>query len=405
LRVPDPGFRSLALATTLGVVLCLTACGGDRPARAAKPEPAAPARQVRVVAAVSGALPRVVTVTGTLGAEEEAVLGMKVPGRLAQIPADLGSRVSRGQPLARLVSIDFELRVKQAEAALEQARSRLGLGPSEPEGGIDPERTALVREAQAVLNDARARRDRARALGQEQLLSQADLDAAEAGYQVAEARYQDAVEEVHNRRAVLAQRRSELELARQQLADSVLTAPFDGAIRERQASPGQFVAAGQPVVTLVRLHPLRLRLAVPERQAAHVRVGQEVRLTVEGDSEPHPGHVARLSPAIEEGSRTLKVEAEVPNRDHELRPGSFASATILTGTDESVLLVPRTSVVTFAGLERLFVVRDGKAVQTRVRTGRRHEGRVEILEGVDPGASVVVEPGNLADGELVAPGG
>ena len=279
-------------------------------------------------------------VTGTLAAEEQVVLGLKVAGRLSEIPVDLGSRVVKGQVLARLDPTDFELRVQQAEAALQQARARLGLAPDDAPERVDPEKTPLVRQARAVLEEARASRDRFEALHAQQLLSRAELDAADAAFQVADGRYQDSLDEVRNRQALLAQRTSELELARQQLQDSTLVSPFDGAVRERQATPGEYVTAGQPVVTVVRLHPLRLRLAVPERDAAGVRAGQEVRLTVEGDPAMYTGRVARLSPAIDERSRTLMVEAEVPNRDGALRPGSFATAEIVTAADEPAVLVP-----------------------------------------------------------------
>ena len=378
-----------------------SACRNDPAAGTPGGPDRAASRQVRVAAASLGALPRVVTVSGTLAAEDQVALGMKVSGRLEGLAVDLGSRVTRGQELAHVVPTDFQLRVDQAEAALEQARARLGLAAGDTADQVEPERAPLVRQASAVLTEVGLARERARKLFEEQLLSQAQLDSAEASYQVAEGRHQDALEEIFNRRALLAQRGSELQLARQQLEDSVLRAPFDGAVRDRLVSPGQYLTAGQPVVTLVRLHPLRLRLAVPERDAVGVREGQEVRLTVVGDDAGHTGRVARLSPAIQENNRTLMVEAEVPNPAGDLRPGSFASAEIVTAADEKVILVPQSSIVTFAGIEKVIVVQDGKAVEKRVRTGRRADTRVEILEGVAAGEMVVVEPGNLVGGEPV----
>jgi len=197
------------------------------------------------------------------------------------------------------------------------------------------------------------------------------------------------------------QRLSELDIARQALRDSTVTAPFDGMIRERMAGVGDYVAVGQPVVVLVRVNPLRLRLEVPEREAAGVREGQPVRLTVEGDPGTHEGRVARISPSIREESRTLLVEAEVPNPNSRLRPGSFAKAEIVTQADEPAVLVPTSSIVSFAGIEKVIGVADGKAVEKRVKTGRRAGDRVEILEGTAAGDVVVVEPGNLVDGQPV----
>ena len=400
-----PRASILALALLLPALPLLAGCGSEGPTRAAQRpgggEGEGGPRQVRVVEAERAALPDVVTVSGTLAAEEEAEIGPKVAGRLSQLLVDLGSPVQRGQVLARLAPTDYTLRVEQAQAALAQAQARLGLTGEEASSRVDPEQTGVVKRAQAQLVESQARRDRARALFGEQLLSQAELDTAEAGYLVAESQYQDAREEVLNRQGVLAQRRSELELARQQLADSVLVAPFSGAVRERHVTPGQFVAAGQAIVTLVRTHPLRLRLAVPERQAARVAVGQEVRVRAEGDSRLYAGRVARTSPSIEESDRTLRIEAEVPNEDGALRPGSFANAEIVTAAAQPAVLVPATAVVVFAGIEKVLVVEDGKSVEKRVRTGRRIGERTEILEGLEGGEVVVAEPGNLVGGQEV----
>ena len=400
----DSGVRRIAPGLILVPLLSLTcalttSCRSDTAAGTAPS--AASARQVRVEAAERGSMPRVVTVSGTLAAEDQVALGMKVSGRLQDIAVDLGSSVRRGQELARVVPKDFRLRVQQAEAALQQARSRLGLAPDAAGDQVDPGQAPLVRQARALLEEATLARERAKNLFAEKLISQAELDAAEAAFQVADGRYQDSQEEIANRQALLVQRRTELEIARQQLEDTVLRAPFDGAIRERQVSPGQFLAAGQPVLTVVRMHPLRLRLAIPERDAAGVRQGQDVRLTIVGDDAIHTGRVERLSPAIQESSRTLMVEAEVPNPTGALRPGSFASADIVTAVDEPVVFVPHSAIVTFAGLEKVIVVIDGKTVEKRVRTGRRDAARVEILEGIEPGEMVVVEPGNLVGGESV----
>jgi RND family efflux transporter MFP subunit len=397
------GLPAWLLLPAYALLPILAGCGADPPSRAQgdNGKGCEGPREVRVVAAAREALPEVVIVTGSLAAEEEVQLAPKVAGRLAELSVDLGSRVERGQVLGRLAAADFSLGVSQAEAALSQAQARLGLASSEGAAQVDPEQTGVVKRAQAVLDEARANRERARKLHGENILSQAELDAAEAAYRVAESQHQDAREEVLNRLGVLSQRRSELELARQRLADSVLVAPFSGAIRERHVTPGQYVGAGQPVLTLVRTHPLRLRLAVPERQATRVRPGQEVRLHVEGDPRLYLGRVARTSPSIEESDRTLRVEAEVGNEDGALRPGAFANAEIVTAADRPAILVPASAIVVFAGIEKVITVDAGKSVETRVRTGRRVGDRVEILEGLEGGEQVVAEPGNLAGGQEV----
>jgi RND family efflux transporter MFP subunit len=374
-------------------------CQRDAPAaRAGAGSKAQEPRQVRVVAAVEGKLPRTVVVTGTLAADEDIAAGFKVAGRVSEVAVDLGSRVRKGQVLAKLDPTDFRIRVEQAEAALRQVRAGLGLPPDGSDDRVDPEKTALVREAQAVLTEARLNRDRIAQLREKDLIARAEFDAAVARLLVAEGRYQAAVEDVRNRQELLSERRSSLSLARQQLADTILQSPIDGAVRERRASVGEFLAAGAPVVQLVRMHPLRLRVAVPERDAAAVRIGQPVRVRPEGASADHSGRVVRLSPAIQEQNRTLVVEAEVANNEGKIRPGSFAKAEIVVESDRPAILVPARAIVTFAGIEKVFGVKDGLAVEKRIRTGRRSADRVEVLEGLVSGEQVVVDPGNLAGG-------
>ncbi|MGE5752072.1 MAG: efflux RND transporter periplasmic adaptor subunit, partial [Deltaproteobacteria bacterium] len=313
--------RSGAAALAVFAAIAMAGAACERETTAARPGARAKAddpRPVRVVEAAEVRLPRTVTVTGTLAADEEVAAGFKVSGRVSVLAVDLGSRVQKGQVLARLDPSDFQIRVEQAEAALRQVRAGLGLPPEGTDDRVDPDKTALVREARAVLEEARLNRDRMAMLREKDLVARAEFDTAISRLLVAESRYQAAVEEVRNRHELLAERRSALSLARQQLADAVLHAPIDGSVRERRASVGEFLAAGAPVVRLVRIHPLRLRVAVPERDAPSIRAGQAVKVRLEGDPAEHAGRVVRLSPAIQEQNRTMVVEAEVANREGRL---------------------------------------------------------------------------------------
>jgi RND family efflux transporter MFP subunit len=401
------------LTDTLATLMALTlliGCGSDYPATGApKSAPAGTAgaatptksTSVRVVPAMEERAAGVVVASGTLAAEEQVVLGMKVAGRLAEITVDLGTRVKKGDVVARLDPTDFRLRVQLVENAIQQARARLGLPHDGASDRVDPDKTPLVRQAQAVLDEALLTRDRRVRLWEQQFIARAELDAAEAAAKVAEGRYHDAVEEVNNRLGVLAEKRTELELARQQLADTVLRAPIDGAMNPRQAAVGEFLNAGAPVATLVRINPLRLRLAVPEREAASIRQGQLVRLTLESDPTVYEGRVARLAPGISEQNRSLMIEAEVPNEQGRLRPGAFARGEIVVQPDRKLVTVPAEALLTFAGIEKVLVVENGRAVEKRVTTGRRSADRLEILSGLAAGERVIVQPGAVVSGQPV----
>jgi RND family efflux transporter MFP subunit len=393
---------SALLAFSLLTLSASVACGGGAAPVSAAADPAGATKpRVKVIRLARAPLARAVTVTGTLAAEEQVMVSLKVTGRLDELGVDLGSRVRKGEVIGRLSPTDFELRLRQADAALQQARARLGLPAQGEDDTVDPGQASVVRQAAAAREEAQLRRDRIATFVTRGISPRADLDSADAALEIADGRYQDALEEVSNRQAVLAQRRSEVALARQMLEDSVLRSPIDGVVRERHAFAGEYRAAGSPIVTVVRQDPLRLQLAVPERAAGDVRVGQAVRVTVEGDSRVYEGRVARLSPAVTEDNRTLPVEAEIPNHDGALRPGSFATAEIVTSRDEA-LTVPQSAVISFAGVEKVLTVADGTVREHRVQIGRRLPGVVEIVEGLQPGQLVIAEPGSLTAGTAVA---
>src|SRR6185369_4925932 len=174
-----------------------------------------------------------------------------------------------------------------------------------------------------------------------------------------------------------------------------------GVVSVKQASVGEYLAAGTPIATMVRVHPLRLRVPVPEREGSGVRVGHAVTLTVEGDPTLYRGRVVRLSPIVQEQNRTLRVEAEVPNERGFLRPGAFARVEIMAEVSQPVVTVPSSSVIVFAGVEKVLLVRQGKTAEVRITTGRRFGEDVEILDGLKRGDPVVTKPGNLVGGQPV----
>lgn len=398
--------KLIAIALSFfSLTLALAGCKQETPS-AASPRgggnaSSLPPKQVSTVNSELRKLTRTVSAPGTLAADEQATLSFKVAGRLDDLKVDLGSRLRKGQTIGQLETADFRVRLQQAEAALQQARVRLGLPAEGADDRIDTNNTALVRQAAAVLEEAKLNLERTRQLVQQGIQAKAELDRVESAFKVADSRYQDAVEEVRNRQGVLLQRRSELAIARQQLVETALLAPFDGAIREKRASLGEFLAAGTPVVTIVRMHPLRLRVEIPERDAQGIHPGQSVKVVVEGEEgQENSGRVARLSPAFQEQSRTLVIEAEVDNQQGKLRPGSFAKAEIQTTATSDVVMVPATAIVTFAGIQKVFTVKDGKAVEKTVIVGRQANEWV-VVEGLEADMPVIVSPGNLVSGQAV----
>jgi RND family efflux transporter MFP subunit len=399
--------RTLASASLALIVACAAvACKSDYPssggggAQGKGGEAAGGARQVKVAKVSEMPVGATVQVTGTLAAQDQATVSVKVPGRLRALGVDLGSVVRKGQLITQVEPQDYQLRVQQAEAALSQARARLGLSPDGGDEKVNLEQTGTVRQARAQMDEARKSRERTVTLVEQGVVARTEFETADAAYKVAVGKYQDAVEEVRNRQGLLAQRRTELALARQQLSDTNVVAPFDGIVQERKASVGEYLAAGAPVVSIVRVNPLRFRAEVPERDAGNVRAGQQVRVMVEGSPKAYAGRIVRLSPTITEQSRVLIVEAEVGN-DGTLRPGSFARADIVTSDTSMAVTIPTTALVNFAGIEKVILVQNGKALEKSITTGRRINEWTEVLAGINVGDTVVLSPGNLQSGAAV----
>ncbi|HCX31014.1 MAG TPA: efflux RND transporter periplasmic adaptor subunit [Blastocatellia bacterium] len=407
LQAALPNFKSSkSIRLSAGLFLCVltflsVACKSDYQGSARQNKTTDnKTRQVKTARVEETPFGETVTANGTLAAYDQTTAGVKVAGRLTSISVDLGSVVRRGQMIAQIEPNDYKLRVQQAEAALGQARARLGLSPDGSDDKVSAEQTGTVRQARALLDEARVNRERAVRLVEQGVVARSDFDATDASFKVAQSHYQDAIEEIRNRQALLAQRRSELALARQQLADTAIYAPLDGIVQQKRASIGEYLAAGAPVVDIVRMNPLRLQAEVPERDAGTVRFGQNVRVSVAGDAKVYLGQIKRLSPVIAQQNRMLMVEADVQN-DGTLRPGSFAKAEIVTNDSKMAVTVPSNSIVTFAGIEKVIVVQNGKALEKPITTGRRSGDWTEILAGVNVGDQVIVDPGNLQSGMAV----
>src|SRR5258706_690648 len=385
----------------LAFAACCAACAPTAPTAVVAGQAAAP-REVHTAPAREEPWERTLRVSGELAAFEAATLSTKVAGRLDELAVDLGSRVHKGDLLARVDAHDYELRVTQAEAALAAARARLGLPLADGDGkdDADPERVAIVLQARTALDEAQREERRVAEMVHSGVGTQAASDSAHSAVLLSQAKLQDALEEVQNRRAQVLQRRADLALARAQLADTKVLAPFEGAVVARLAGTGDYLPAGAPIARLVRYDPLRLRLDVPEYAAGAIRSGQVLGAECE-DGTRVEGQIARLSPELSAKNRTLRVEGELPNREGALRSGSFARVEVVLDPAARTLVVPPEALLRFAGLDKLFEVVEGKALERRVRVGRSDGQRIEILEGIAAGAELVLQPGNLQGGAAV----
>jgi RND family efflux transporter MFP subunit len=406
---PNSARRLGPVVGTLCVIAALASPGCGKPSAGApatashRAEPEL--RRVRIVAAHRDAWPVTVRVQGSLLADEQAVIGSKLAGRVETVNVDLGSVVQRGEVLMRLDCRELELRVQQAQAQLEQACAAIGKTPADDETATTITAAAPVLLEQAMVDEAQAAVHRADRLLPTNAITDAEHETFIAQLKTAKARYMSAVNAVHEQISTIGVRRAELSLAKQQLDDAEVVAPFDALVEAKLVSPGTYVQIGQAVASLVRIDRLRLTAGVPESQAARIKQGQPIAIRVAGTDEPIVVNVSRVSPIVVQSSRSVRIEADVPNENLELQAGLFAEAEITVDATATALAVPASAVSQFAGVQKVWIVRDGRATQTTVRTGRRDKLRIEILDGLPNDANIVESAAEGHEGPVGPVGG
>lgn len=386
----------------LGLVLLALGCQSSNP-----PPGGLDADALAPPAAVSGPLievtevpwPAVARVQGSLLADEVSTIAARVVGRIVEVNCDLGDTVAAGAQLIRLDDTEYRLKVLQAEAQLAQVRAAIGLAADAPVSSLNPLNSPPVRETKALLDEARQQVVRLEKLYDQGAVVATDLEAAHSLERVADARYNSSLNSVREKMALVDVQASVLQLAEQELSDTVVYAPLAGMVLSRSASVGTYVQAGQPIAQLAKISPLRFRGSVPERFAQKLRVGQKVILTLAGET--RQTQIARISPALDPLNRGLVFEADVPNDDNSLRSGLFGQAEIVLDEQSTAIAIPSSALVRFAGVDKVWQVAEGHVSEVVVQVGREVDGQVEILDGLSSGQQVLRVGASGRAGEYV----
>jgi RND family efflux transporter MFP subunit len=382
------------------VSLASGGCSGrssQKPVEAATAAPDPP--EVRVAAAEARQYPRAISVTGSLAAEETVTVTNEVAGRLQTIHVDFGQAVRAGQVIAELDQRELRLQLERMRASLAQALARVGLKPGQED--LVPETTPAIRQAEAMLEDARTRYESAAKLVATGDIAQDRFIELEKAYRAREAALEAARHELQTALATIQALKAEVKLAEKKLSDTVIRAPMDGFVAERLAAPGQYLRENSPIVTLVKPRPLRLRVDIPESAAAAVRVGTELSFTTDAiPGQEFRAVVRRINASLDPRSRSLAAEARLVSDDSRLRPGMFVQVRLVIEPNATAVVVPRQAVYTVAGLTKLFVVQGGRVTEKKVLLGANFDGWVEVRDGaVAPGELVALDHlAELVDG-------
>ncbi|MFO1070670.1 MAG: efflux RND transporter periplasmic adaptor subunit [Geminicoccaceae bacterium] len=289
----------------------------------------------------AGPMQRRLTAIGTLRSGESVTIRPEISGRVVAIGFDEGGKVTTGQML-----LTFDKAVSEAEIAAAQARVDL----------------------------ARSNFDRQSELAKRGSGTKANLDEANG--------------ELRSAEAALA-----LEQAR--MSKLTITAPFDGVVGLRNVSIGDYLEAGDEVVNIEQIDPLKVDFRVAENFLSAVGTGQAIDIAVDAyGMEKFKGEVYAIDPLIDEGGRSILLRARLPNTDGRLRPGLFARVELVLQEKDDALQVPETALVPQGADQFVFKVVDGKAAMAKVVPGIRRDGMVEVLDGLKA-ADVVVTAGQL----------
>lgn len=387
----------LAAATACAGV-ALTGCSKSDTTQARGREAAKP---IKVESVQEESLHRTVEVVGTLAAVDEATISSEAEGRVSHVYADLGDRIKAGQVLVELDREKLQYSYDQQKAALDRALAQFGATDTTHLPPI--EQTPDVQRAKAELVQAQQAYDRAAALNKRQLLPKQGIDDAEAMLQTKTAGYESALQNAKNLRANIDASDASAKLADRQLRDANIRAPFDGYVSQRMVNLGQFVKNQTPVMSVVRVDPLKVTAEIPEKMAPWMKVGQPVELHV--DAYPDRkivGKLSRISPAVNTATRAFPFEALVPNTDALLKPGTFARVHIESDKVDRIMTVSYAAIQYRYGVNRVFVVEGDHLSVRELKVGERLGDRIEVMAGVKARDVVALtDVDKLVDGERV----
>jgi membrane fusion protein (multidrug efflux system) len=291
---------------------------------------------VEAIAAVADTVVDAISATGAIEAVQSIELRPDIEGRLKEVLVREGTEVRRGTPLFKVDDGELIHQVARLEAERDLAQQAM---------------------------------KRARDLIEQEALSPADLDEAEANARSTQAQY---------------------ELQKLRLERTVVLAPFSGIVGERLVSVGDYVTTSTRLTTVQTVDPQRAAFQVPERYADRLAEGQRVTFRVAAVAKEFTGTVDFVDPVVQLPSRTITVKARVNNPARDLKPGMFVEASLATGVRTDAVVIPEDAILPLEGATYVWVIAEDKAARRAVELGVRTPGFVEVLEGLEAGEVVVV---------------
>ena len=358
---------------------------------------------VKVVTVARADMMRHIDLSGQTVADANIPLAPKYTGRITEVRAKLGDEVKAGDVLMVQDTGDLDISIAQNDAAAGAAQA----DAREARASYD----ANYLKARNDLELEQSKYERNQYLYSIGAISQDTLDSVKQEYLASKAAFDVLADQVEGGNAASVESKSytaqkaerATDALRRQREDMYLRAPRDGVIGYRNAEVGAIVSAGTKVFSLVDNSHLNVDCTLAESDAAILKPGMEVEVTIDALGADYPGKIVYVSPAMDDTSKTYQVRIELETDSDEMKAGLFAHTAIDILQRRATLCVPKEAVLSRNGRQMLFVVdADGKVESREVKIGLMNDAEVEILDGIEPGDTVVVtNQDKLQDGKKV----
>ncbi|WP_445457848.1 efflux RND transporter periplasmic adaptor subunit [Flavobacterium sp. HNIBRBA15423] len=294
-----------------------------------------PSVKVNGIVVSEGKFSNVISVSGSIDANEQVEIRSEVSGIVENIYFKEGTNVTKGQTLFKVN--DIELR-----AQLAQAVTRKNLA------GENERRAKLLLEKEAI--------------------SQEEYDIASAEYRSLQ---------------------SQTQLIQAQIGKTAIKAPFSGKIGLRNISPGTYLTPTTVVTNLVSASEVKITFSIPEKYASEIKVNNEIEFTVSGSNEVFKASIYAIEPSIDVTTRTLLVRAKANNKEGKLFPGTYANVKLPLNAIEKAILIPTEAIIPIQNGKKVFISTHGKAKEVKIETGTRTEESILVTQGLKAGDTVI----------------
>jgi membrane fusion protein (multidrug efflux system) len=273
--------------------------------------------------------------TGTLRPDEETDLSFETSGKIIGINFTEGTRVNKGDLLAKINDKPLQAQLEKLQAELKMA-----------EGKEFRQRSLLDRDA------------------------------------ISQESYDQIVTDVQSINA-------DIDLIRARISETELRAPFDGIIGLRYLSEGAFATPSTKIARLIKTSPIKIEFSIPEKYASEIKIGYPITFVIDGSNKIFNASVYAVDPKIDINTRTIVLRALYPNRNDELKPGRYAGITLQMSKIDNAIAIPTEALIPEMEGEMVFIYKNGKAESVNVKTGLRTESKIQITDGLEYGDTVL----------------